>query len=491
MANKIFEVDIKGLRQLQEGKPKWFIIRELLQNAMDEDIKVCTINFYHERGKAHISVEDDSPIGFRDLADAYTLFKDTYKRSDVKKRGRFNFGEKQVLCMCDYAMITSTTGGLEFDLIKGEKKTLRRKTEAGSKVWVQVRMTREEYEECKRYAYEILRPLNITIRIVEHSNLRMEEEDGVITNTGYRHPHKVFTATLPTEVKVDDQMKTVRRETDVHIHKVTNGDMRVAAYIYEMGIPVCEIDCDYSIDVQQKVPLSSDRDKVDGKYLKDIFALVLNNTIDEISEENVSQTWIREALDSDKVEADTIQDVKDKRFGEKALIFNPNDPVANDEAISQGYRLIYGSEMSSNEWDKMKSHAGLVSSSKMFGSSSATDAVEIEWQPQHDRIAALVKGIAEHCLHINPSISFFKSRQATILAQYGGGQIAFNCSKIPKEWFTPDEQGYVRERMLDLIVHELAHSRGHHTEHSYHECITMMAARLVRKALSNVNFFRR
>jgi hypothetical protein len=89
--NNIFEVDVKGLRQLQEGKPKWFVIRELLQNAMDEEITRCGIYMRYEHGKAHITVEDDSPIGFRDLADAYTLFKDTYKRTNVKKRGRFNF----------------------------------------------------------------------------------------------------------------------------------------------------------------------------------------------------------------------------------------------------------------------------------------------------------------------------------------------------------------------------------------------------------------
>ncbi|MEK6881391.1 MAG: hypothetical protein AABY22_17340, partial [Nanoarchaeota archaeon] len=112
MKNQIFEVDVKGLRQLQEGKPKWFIVRELLQNAMDEDITQCTIYMRYEYGKAYITVEDDSPIGFRDLTDAYTLFKDTYKRTDVKKRGRFNFGEKQVLCLADNARIISTTGGV-------------------------------------------------------------------------------------------------------------------------------------------------------------------------------------------------------------------------------------------------------------------------------------------------------------------------------------------------------------------------------------------
>lgn len=477
MTNKIFEVDVKGLRQLQEGKPKWFIIRELLQNALDEPINNCRITANYEYGKAHIKVEDDSPIGFRDLSDAYTLFKDTYKRTDAKKRGRFNFGEKQVLCMADYATIITTTGGLEFDVLNGERKTLRRKREIGSEVYVVVKMTRDEYNECLGYISQILRPEDIDVAYFE---------SGELVKLNYLQPHKIFTAELPTEVKQEDRMRTVKRSTDVHIHQ-KNGH----AYIYEIGIPICEIDCDYSIDVQQRVPLSNDRDKVDGKYLKDIFALVLNAVVDEISEENISQTWIREAMDSKFVEPETILDVKEKRFGENAVIFNPFDPVANDEATAKGYKLIYGSEMSSNEWDKMKSHAGLVSSSKMFGYGVASDCQEITWEEKHKQIEELVLRIASTFLNLNHvSVSFYKSRQATVLAQFGGSTLGFNTSKIPSLWFEPDENGYVKERMLDLIVHELAHSRGHHTEHSYHECITMLAAAMTRKAIYEKSFFK-
>ena len=145
MKNQIFEVDIKGLRQLQAGKPKWVIIRELLQNAMDEDITECHIDINYVRGKMKLCITDDSPEGFRDLADMYTLFKDTHKRKDVKKRGRFNFGEKQVLVLATYAKITSTKGGYEFDMVKGIKKKLRRKRAKGSAVYIEVKMSEKEF----------------------------------------------------------------------------------------------------------------------------------------------------------------------------------------------------------------------------------------------------------------------------------------------------------------------------------------------------------
>ncbi len=61
-----------------------------------------------------ISVEDDSPDGFRDLSQAYTLFAESYKRDDFGKRGRFNFGEKMVIACCDPVRIVSTTGTVTF-----------------------------------------------------------------------------------------------------------------------------------------------------------------------------------------------------------------------------------------------------------------------------------------------------------------------------------------------------------------------------------------
>ncbi len=110
-----FEVSKKGLRELQEGKPKHFIARELIQNAWDEDTKKCEFACHFSDGLAEIIVADDSPEGFRDIADAFTLFAPTYKRANPEKRGRFNIGEKQVLALCESARIETTKGTVIFD----------------------------------------------------------------------------------------------------------------------------------------------------------------------------------------------------------------------------------------------------------------------------------------------------------------------------------------------------------------------------------------
>jgi len=472
--NNIFEVDVKGLRQLQEGKPKWHVIRELLQNAMDEEITKCAIYMKYEYGKAHITVDDDSPIGFRDLADAYTLFKDTYKRADVKKRGRFNFGEKQVLCLADYARIISTSGGLEFEVLKGTRTTLRKKREKGSEVYVVVKMTREEYNECREYCNSILVPINVSITV----NI-----DGNETELEYKEPHLSFFAKLPTEVKEDDRMRNVSRAAEIYLHK-----KRDVAYVYELGIPVCEIDCDYSIDIQQKVPLSNDRDKVDAKYLKTLYGEVLNQTIDEISSEQSSNLWVRDGFTSDRAEKDTKKDILTKRFGEKALIATPNDKRSMDEAISHNYNVVHGSEMSKEEWAAIRQDNLMSSTSAQF-KVNLVNGKPVKPTREQKAIGDFAAKVAKEFLRINLSVVFLESPEADTKADYGNDTLRFNVSHFSKpDWEL--QNGTVKQEMLDLIIHELGHSAGWHYEHSYHECITALGSKLTLKALSDPAWFK-
>jgi hypothetical protein len=476
--NNIFEVDIKGLRQLQAGKPKWFIIRELLQNAMDEEITKCEIFLDYKQGKATIAVTDDSPVGFRDLADAYTLFKDTYKRVNAQKRGRFNLGEKQVLCMADKASIISTTGGIEFDVLKGERTTLRTKRQAGSEIYLEVRMTRDEFEGCVDYCSEILVPDNILFFI---------SVNGSDTELNYRSPYKTFTAKLLTELKQEESMRRVSRETEVHLHVKQND----VAYVYEMGIPICEIDCDYSIDVQQKVPMSSDRDTVDAKYLKVLYGEVLNVIIGEIPEDKSSNIWVREAFTSDRASIESREQVLYKRFGEKALIANPKDARSMDEAISNNYKVIYGREMNKEEWDVVKQDKLLVSTSEQFKVGIA-DGKDVNPNEQQKKVAEFSKKVALECLGLKISVSFYDSPDATVVADFSSelSEFRFNVAQFTEAEWEVDEKGEVKEKMLDLIIHEIGHSAGWHYEHSYHDCITKIGARLAKKVSADSSFLK-
>ena len=128
-----FEVDRRGLAQILERRGKAFVLLELIQNALDEDVRrvEVVIEPTAGRAKAHVRVEDDSTSGFRDLADAFTLFAPSYKKNNPRQAGRFNVGEKLVVALCHEASIETTTGTVTWDE-EGRRRYPRRKRQAGS-----------------------------------------------------------------------------------------------------------------------------------------------------------------------------------------------------------------------------------------------------------------------------------------------------------------------------------------------------------------------
>jgi hypothetical protein len=474
-----FEVDRKGLKQLQEGKSKTFVVRELLQNAFDEDITKCTLFLiYNGYNKATIIVEDDSPIGFRDLTDAYTLYKETHKRKDATKRGRFNLGEKQVFAICEYAEILTTVGGVIFD--EEGRKSLRKKRDRGSIITVTLKMSKEEIEECFDYAQNILFPKNIDFTINYSFNGGLDYETRTPT---YNEPHKVFEASLKTELDFDGSFRPTVRKTNVHVHKTIG-----KKYLYELGLPICEIECDYSIDVQQKVPMSADRESVTPSFLKDLYAEVLNHTFEEITEHSSSNLWVREATASDRIVKEAVDVVVEKRFGDKVAIFSPSDPNANDEAISKGFRVIHGSELSGDEWSNVKGFGLIQSTTALFGK-GLTNHITLKPSNKQERVGNWCVKFFKDFFGSTLNVAYISAPKASTVADFGDNLLRFNIPKMASyKWV--DDDNTIGERMLDLVIHELAHKKGNHTEHAYHECITKMGAWLTKKALNNPQYFK-
>ena len=71
-----FDVDKTGLAKLMAGRPKEFLVYELVQNAWDQNVTEVNVTVEPVPGQplATVTVTDDDPNGFADLHDAYTLF---------------------------------------------------------------------------------------------------------------------------------------------------------------------------------------------------------------------------------------------------------------------------------------------------------------------------------------------------------------------------------------------------------------------------------
>ena len=481
-----FEVDRQGLKQLQDGKPKTFLLRELIQNAFDEKITTCKVNIKLLNRITTIIVEDDSPEGFKDLKDSYTLFADTYKRRDSEKRGRFNLGEKQAFSICDSAMIITTTGGVLFD--KNGRKFLRRKRPVGSQITLTLKMAPMENRDLYDYCQEILVPKGIKFEVDYDIQLPGDYKKII----PYIEPHEIFKTRLQTEIEREGAFRATTRETNVHIHGAKNKQ----AFLYEMGLPVCEIDCDYSIDVQQKVPLSADRDSVRPSFLKALYGEVLNQTHEEIEEERSSNLWVRTGFASDRATDEAIKNITTKRFGEKAAIANNFDPKANDEAISKNYNVIQGSEMDKEEWNQIKKVGALETTTKLFGTDPTADWEFVDSTPIQSKIGKWIEKMAKDILNLELKVKFMSCTApgVTMVADYGGdtksGTIRFNVPRLPATHWELDKDGTINKNLLGLTIHELGHSRGWHYEHSYHDCLTELGSKLTKKALSNPKYFR-
>ena len=292
--NNWFEVSKEGLRELQEGKPKHFIARELIQNCWDEQTRVCQFNAFWNKGIARVTVLDDNPAGFKNLSDAFTLFQKTAKRGDPSKRGRFNIGEKQVLSLCNEAKIKTTKGTIIFD--KTGRRTSRIKSESGSRITISFKTNKSDFDEMLSVVKKYLVPQNIDFFVNGEK-------------ISYRQPYKIITATLLTENEVNGIFKRVQRKTDIHILKTDDKPM-----LYEMGLPVTNIDCQFDIDVQQKVPLAIDRDTVPVPYLKALFAEVLNATYEDVNSENSSEVWIRQAVGDKRIGREAVKEIVKKEI---------------------------------------------------------------------------------------------------------------------------------------------------------------------------------
>ena len=161
-----------------------------------------------------------------------------------------------------------------------------------------------------------------------------------------------------------------------------------------------------------------------------------------------------------------------------------------DEAISNNYNVVYGSEMSKEEWGAIKQDGLLVSTSSMFKTGIA-EGKFVTPNEKQKKIADFSIKIALEILKLNIKVSFYDSPDATVRADFNSeaNQLRFNVAHIGLEMWKL-ENNIIRQEMLDLIIHELGHSQGWHYEHSYHDCLTELGSKLTLKALNDPEFFK-
>ena len=474
-----FEVDKEGLAKIVAKRGKAFIVFELFQNAWDQNITEAICNFQMIKNKqlAKITIIDDDPDGFKDLEDTFTLFAESYKKSDPTKRGRFNIGEKLVLALCTKAKIVSTKGGVEF-LETGERKNLKMRREEGSVFDALIKMTRQEYQEVVEAVKKLIPPEGI-YSLFNGEELKRPE---LLTS---------FQVSLPTEISdKEGNLKRTTRTTTVEVFEA-----KEKGWIYEMGIPVVETDDKFDINIQQKVPLNMDRDNVTPSYLRTIRTEVLNHTINLLNEDDISTTWVKEAASDKRCKDEVIKKTMGLKFGEKRVIFDPSDEEANKIAVSKGYTVIPGRSLSKEEWENVRRAKAALPSGQVTPSGkirTGPDGVPpIEWSrltEKQKEVMRFTKKLSQKILGIDISVNIIKAPKIPYIAMYGGKDFTYNLSRIGKVFFEDFPNNM--EKFLRIWIHELAHEFSNdHLSEKFYKAQSKLGAKLIMLALIDPDFF--
>lgn len=476
-----FEVDHKGLAKLLERKGKAFALFELVQNAWDENTSRVDVTLERISGtrNARLVVRDDNPTGFANLSHAFTLFAESAKKGEVSKRGRYNCGEKMVLALCQEASIATTTGTVVFDAAGRSSK--RTKTETGSVFTGVLRMTTEEIAECSAAMRTLLPPSGVVTTY-----------NGEVLQP--RPPVATFEAVLPT-VTADEEgyLRRTERKATIHVHEPLPGE---EASLFEMGLPVVPTGDRYHVDIQMKVPVSLDRDNVPPAYLAKVRALVVAHMAEHLQAADANSSWVREALQKagDLVPDEAVQRLAELRFGEKRVAFDPSDMEANHIAVSQGFTLVYGSQLSKPEWEAVRRSGAVLPAGQVTpsprpysdGGSPLRLVAEEDWSPAVRAVAAYARRLAPLLIGREISVQIASEVAWPFAATYGGGQLTLNLGRLGHRWFEGDQLS-----INDLLLHELGHEyASNHLSEDYYKALTRLGASMVQLALDRPELLR-
>lgn len=481
-AQSWFDVDRKGLQQIVAGRERAHVLSELVQNAWDEASKQVIVTLEaHERGIARLTVQDDNAEGFADLRDAYTLYKPSKKKAEPTKRGRFNVGEKVFLSLCVEAKIATTSGTVSFRRDGTRTFSGKSKTERGTIVSALLRMKREEVAETVASLRRLIPPVGLETTI---NGEQLE----------HREPLRTFKATLPTVVMDGDGvLKQSERVTSVALHIPKDGETPM---IYEMGIPVVESEMPWHVDVQQKVPLTQDRDNVPVRFRRILTTAALNAAHDTVQTEEATQTWASTAIESGDVEKDAFESIFRARFGDQTVIFDPSDAEANNRAVAEGYVVVHGGNLSGAAWENVRRFetskpAGQVFPTHPIGTREIDSHIipKSQWTAEMRSFAAFASALAAKITR--PVRVVFYNDIPNASARCGGDgrlDIAMDeCGAVVRDW-----HGERRGKACDLLIHEFAHLRvENHLSTAYYDELTRLGGAMVDLAIREPQTFAR
>lgn len=472
----MFEVDKEGLAKLLERRGKRFAVLELIQNSLDEKgvegVYVTLQPSMNHRGHYVLKVEDDAPDGFHDLSHAYTLFAESKKKGNPEQRGRWNLGEKLVIAVCHWAQIKTTTGTVTF--ADGQRKQSKEHRRVGSLFTGVMRMTHAEAQEAIVAARSVLVPPGFDLRI-----------NGEAVDC--RQPIKSCEPTLQTEISDDEGvLRRTKRKTSLAVYPVAMGE---EPHLYEMGIPVVPIDCEWHVDIAQKIPLNFDRDNVTPAYARAVLTAVVNLMHESLSSEVAAKPWVGEALASPDITPVAVRAIMTAKHGENAVAYDPSDQEGTKIAVTRGFEVVHGRSYTKEQWENIRASGAVLPAGQVTPSPKPfhPDGAPLKTLPRSDwndcqvDFEDYVHRVSGALIGREVELVLANDRSWGFSAAYGHGRLT--VSIIGKSrWFESRPMNAECLAEIDrLLIHELAHDKvSDHLSEAFHEECCKLGARLAQ-----------
>jgi len=453
-----FDVSTEGMAGLHGGRPLWSLVKELVANSWDEDTTMCEVilsPILGPKGEERIGifVEDDGP-GFKDINDAFTLMAPTHKREEAEVRGRFNIGEKEILSIAVEGKVETVGKTVHFPE-EGGRTVTDTKRKKGTIVSAVVKRPHHEIETTVTALRGFLPPRHIDYRV----NLEKVENRELLAETVGR---------LRTIIAggLGKHLEYSYRKSRIDIYE-PRGE---TGHIFEMGITIQPIEMPYDVDIQQKVPMPPNRDTVTSQYLQSIYAEVLKVMVDELAEEQASESWVQQGVEDKRTPDDVVKKVMDKKLGENVVLWS-SDTYANEMAHDDGMDVVQPRTLSKIERERFK-RVGLQSAQSSYGLKTSLNGEfkiygDGELSDGMRLVGQYTKWLSTQLLGFECAVRFVGKvgMGDNRAAQYGSRTLDFVVDRLGKKWFEmPEGQPMIKH--TELIIHELAHEGGSKTPHT-------------------------
>ena len=442
-----FAISAEGMGELNKDRFER-LVYELIQNVFDEDsATTCAVSVYHYiMTGARIVVKDDGD-GFINPRNAWEVNGPNPKRGQPEKRGMFNMGAQQAISAATEAKVTTVGYTIEFPA-SGGRIVKRNRRKSGTEVVLVMPWNAMDTDRM-RQKLRLVRP-------PQHCKFLINGRQ--VTHSA---PLKIHEATLETvlQERPGEAMRRTRRKTSMHISRPASADRK--GWIFDQGMPVQPIDSRFDVDVMQKIPQNPNRDTVSEAYLQDIYAEVLNAMHTDMGRDEFSETWVRTAVEDNRISEDAARATVKNRLGEKTVMWSSNRN-ANLEALDEGYHIVHPRTMSAEERTNLQELGGLESASARFGSNmgGAEDpyfrVVDVSDDPDKLAFREWVMELGRY-IGVTVNVQFIHNARSFSLADCTRNSarptMRFNLARLDDEFFTARDR-----EQLGLVIHELGHA---------------------------------